>query len=102
MNLPSEKIQYVDLPNLPETFVDSFGSMTFDGQTARIELCVTRMNEPHPPNPPTARRLPVCRLVMTPGAFLDLFNQLQQLVETLEREGAIHKIEKDIKSSTIQ
>ena len=102
MNPPTDKIQYVDLPNLSETFVDSFGNMIFDGQTARIELCVTRMNEPIPPDPPTARRHPVCRLVLTPGAFLDLYNQLHQLVDTLEKQGAIHKIEQNIKSSTIQ
>jgi hypothetical protein len=58
MKLPADKIQYIDLPDVFETFVDSFGNMTFDGQIARIELCVTRLNDPHPPNPPTARKYP--------------------------------------------
>jgi hypothetical protein len=102
MNLPADKIQYVDLPNLSETFADALGSMTFDGQTARMELCVTRMNEPKPPNPPTARRYPVCRLVLTPEALLELYGHLHQLVDTLEKQGAIHKIEKNIKNSTVQ
>ena len=102
MKLPTDKIQYIDLPDVSETFVDSVGKMIFDGQTARIELCVTRMNEPHPPDPPTARKYPACRLALTPKAFLDLYNQLHKLVNILQQQGVIQKIEQDIKNSTIQ
>ena len=102
MNLPADKIQYIDLPDVSETFVDSFGNLAFDGQTARIELCVTRMNELHPPNAPTARKYPICRLALTPKAFLDLYNKLNQLVNVLQQQGVIQKIEQDIKNSTIQ
>jgi len=102
MKLPDDKIQYIDLPDVSETFVDSFGNMTFDGQIARIELCVTRLNEIHPPNPPTARKYPICRLALTPEAFLKLYNQLHQLVNALQQQGVIQKIEQTIKGSTIQ
>jgi len=102
MNIPANNIQYVDLPDVSETFVDSLHNIAFDGQTARIEFCVTRMDEPKPPKPPTAKRYPVCRLVLTPEVFLNLYNQLQGIVNTLQEQGIIQKIEQDLKGPTIQ
>jgi hypothetical protein len=81
MKLPENQIRYIDLPEISETFVDSFGAMTFDGQTARIELCVQRMDMPtgipKPDHKPTVRKYTACRLVLTPDALIDLSNNLQ-------------------------
>jgi hypothetical protein len=85
------QIQFVDNPGVPETFADSSRVVTFDGQTMRIEFCTIRMDEPKPPNPPTGRQYPVCRLVLTPNAAVDLFNKLQQIMAALEQSGAIRK-----------
>ncbi|MGO9379944.1 MAG: hypothetical protein ACLPN1_03850 [Dissulfurispiraceae bacterium] len=93
MNIPAENISYVDLPELSETFADSIQLILFDGQSARIEFCVTRMDEPKPPKPPTARKYPVCRLVLTPEAALQLFNQLQTIVTGMQKQGLIKRIE---------
>ena len=100
MNIPKENIQYVDLPELSETFVDSFGTIAFDGQTARIELRVTRMGEPMPPAKPTAKRYPAARLVLTPDALLELSNSLQSVINALKQQGIIKNIEPE--KSTIQ
>ena len=40
------KIEYVDVPGISETYADTVRGMMFDGQSVRLELCVTRMNEP--------------------------------------------------------
>jgi hypothetical protein len=97
MKLPEDQIRYVDLPEVSETFADSIGLVTFDGQTARIEFCVTRMDTPKPPNKPTARRYPINRLVLTPESFLNLSNQLQGIVTALEKNGVVQKIQQNIK-----
>ena len=72
MNL---QVRFEDRPEVSETFADSSRAVAFDGQTMRIEFCTIRMDEPKPPNPPTGRQYPVCRLVLTPGPapFLRVF-----------------------------
>lgn len=94
MKLPDEAVKKVDRPELMETFCDSLGLTTFDGQTARIELCVTRLNAPKPPAKPTGERFPVCRLVMPPEALVDLVNHLNRLVAGLEKAGVLTKLKK--------
>ncbi len=87
----SLQIRFVDRPEISETFADSTRTFTFDGHTMRIEFCTIRMDEPKPPNSPTGRQYPVCRLVLTPNAAVDLFNKLKQIMAALEQSGAIKK-----------
>jgi len=87
------QIRYVDLPGVSEIFVDSFGSILFDGQTARIELRVTRMDEPLPPNQPTATKYPACRLVLTPNALLELSSNLQNIINALIKQGVLKPVQ---------
>ena len=82
---------FVDVPGLCETFADSINTILFDGQTLRIEFCVTRMDEPNPPNPVTGKKYPVCRLVMTANAGIAFYNRLHQLISSMEEAGAIKK-----------
>ena len=90
MKLPPEQVREIDLPELQETFADSLGLSTFDGMTARITLCVQRLQEPKPAQPPMANKYPVCRLVLTPEAVVDLFNNLNQLMGVLQKSGLIN------------
>lgn len=83
--------RYVDLPELSETFADHLGMTTFDGQQLRIEFQVTRLDLPKPPNPPTGRRYPCCRLILAAPAVVALYNQLQQIVAILEQQGAVKR-----------
>lgn len=92
MKLPETQIRYIDRPEISETFVDSLGVVTFDGNT-RLELCATRLDQPKPPDPPTARQYPVCRIVMTPEATVVLFNQLQNIMNLLQQAGLVTKQE---------
>jgi hypothetical protein len=83
--------QFVDRPDLDETFSDSIRSVTFDGQTMRLMFCATRLDQPKQTDPPAAKQYPVCRLVLTPPAAVDLFNKLQQLMSIMEKSGVIKK-----------
>jgi len=100
MKLPPDKVKNIDIPGLQETFVDSMGSSTFDGATLRIELCVTRLDLPKPPKPPTGKKYPVCRLVLPPDAAVELFNLLQQFIGVMVQQGLVKK--EDAPKGTIQ
>lgn len=97
MKIPKDKIRMVDRPEPTETFADSLGILLFDGQVARLEFCVTRLDPLSTPQAPAAHRYPACRLVLTPEAFLELYNQLQKIMSAMERDGLVHKIQQNIK-----
>lgn len=90
-NTPSTevKVRYIDLPELSETFADSINSLLFDGQTLRIELGVSRVDEMKAGAPISVRRYPACRLVLTPAVAVELINRMQQVASALTRAGVI-------------
>jgi hypothetical protein len=55
------RVKFVDRPELPETFADSLHTLVWDGQTLRIEFCVTRYPEIPEGADAVANRLPACR-----------------------------------------
>ena len=85
------QIRFVDRPDLTETFSDSIHGLSFDGQTMRIEFCSVRIDPPKSPEVRTGRQYPVCRMVLTPNAALDLYGRLQQVIQALEKKGAIQR-----------
>lgn len=89
MKLPPQDVREIDRPELCETFVDSVGLVSFDGQTARIELCVTRYDPPKPPARPSARKYPAVRLVLPPETLAELFTQLRGVIGALEKQGIL-------------
>src|SRR5262249_2396900 len=80
-------VEFVDRPEVAETFADWTSLVTFDGQTLRIELCATRLDHTQPASTPRARRVPVSRLVLPPSAAIDLFNRLRQTMSGLVQQG---------------
>jgi hypothetical protein len=86
---PTLNIQRVDLPNLAETFADSIDLVFFDGQTLRINFAVTRFDQPHQAGNVNARRMPACRLVLSPRAAVELMNQIQQLMAKMVQAGVL-------------
>jgi hypothetical protein len=82
-------IRHVDLPDLVETFADSINALYFDGQTLRIELGVTRLDNVKPKEPMTGRRYPACRLILSPVAAIELINRLQQIATALTQAGIL-------------
>jgi hypothetical protein len=83
--------RFVDLPELPETFADSIHTMVWDGQTLRVEFCVTRFPDQAASSTKEAQRYPACRLVMTSAVAVDLFNRLQQTMTALAQAGVVQK-----------
>ena len=82
-------IRYVDRADMVETFADSVTGLIFDGQTLRIEFGVTRFDDVKPNTPITGRRYPACRLVLPPGAAVDLINRMQQIAAALAQAGVM-------------
>ena len=85
------EITYVNNVDFTETFIDSIGPLLFDNQTMRIEMCITRMDVPIPSKPPTGKRYPACRLVLTPSAMIQLHHKLSNLMDALAEQGVIQK-----------
>ena len=61
--------------------------MIWDGQTLRVELCVTRFQAPAAGGQAEATRIPACRLVLSATAAADLANRLQQTLTALKGAG---------------
>ena len=95
MNQPQTQTQqppqytYVDRVDVAETFADFVQRIQFDGQTLRLEFCVSRMDDHKPPAPATGKRYPACRLVLSTAAAVDLMNKMQQITAGLVKAGVL-------------
>jgi len=87
---PQPQPQYVDRPDLGETFVDNVRTVTFDGATVRAELCVTRFEE-GAAQAAVTKQYPAARLVLRPDAAVDLFMRLQRLIALMEQRGIVKR-----------
>ena len=89
----SPKVAFIDVPAVGETFADSVHDMVFDGQTLRIQLCVTRMAEQDGAGKVSGRRYTVCRLVLPPGAAIELSQKLSRTLAAIVKQGIARKAE---------
>ena len=86
------KIEYVDVPGISETYADTVRGMMFDGQNLRLELCVTRLEEPKKGNGQlSGKRQTACRVVLPVSTALELSQQLGRVLTTLAKRGAERK-----------
>lgn len=84
---------FIDKPELTETFADSIGTLSFDGQVMKLEFRTTRQAPiTAPGTPPDHIQYPSCRLVLTPKASIELFTKLQAMIEQLEKVGVFKKL----------
>lgn len=86
---PQIQLRFEDAPGLAETFADSVGQWHFDGSTLRIDFLVTRFDEAKSPDARTARKLPVCRLVLPAAGAIDLLNQCRRITAAMEKAGLV-------------
>jgi hypothetical protein len=85
-------VRYVDQPEPGEIFADSLHAVAWDGQTMRLEFCITRYGEAASAAAVAeARRYPACRLVLTAPAVAALYNRLHQTVAAMAEAGLIAK-----------
>ena len=88
--VPSMQFPKEERHDIRETFADSLSQCVFDGQTLRLELCSTRLDEAKPPPAkPTGRRHVVARIVLTPGGAVELFNACRQLAGQFKQAGIL-------------
>jgi len=85
------KFHYQDMPNLGETFADTIGSWSFDGSTLRMELLVSRLDALKPGDPASGRAVPVCRLVLTTAAAVELIRASGQITSALVQAGVLRQ-----------
>src|SRR5437899_237612 len=86
---PQLQLQYVDRPEVEETFADFVQRIQFDGQTLRFEFCVTRLDDQKAAGAVTGKRYPACRLVLSAAAAIDLMNKMQQITAGLIKAGVL-------------
>ena len=86
---PPPQFQYVDRPEVSETFADIVQRIQFDGQTLRLEFCVSRLDDHKAGTPATGKRYPTCRLVLSAAAAVDLMNKMQQITSGLVKAGVL-------------
>ena len=82
-------IRYVDRPECTGDVRRSINHVYFDGQSLRIEFGITRLDEVKPNTPVTGRRYPAQRMVLTPGAAVELINRMQQVGAALAQAGVL-------------
>lgn len=86
---PPVNFQYIDRPELGEVFADFVSRIQFDGQTLRLEFCVTRTEDARGETAAVGRRYPASRLVLSVGAGVDLMNKMQQITAGLIKAGVL-------------
>ena len=86
---PQVHYEYVDRPEVSETFADFVQRIQFDGQTLRLEFCVSRLDDHKAGTPVTGKRYPTCRLVLSAAAAVDLMNKMQQITSGLVKAGVL-------------
>jgi len=88
--MPSTQFPKDERHDINETFADSLGHCFFDGQTLRLELCSTRLDEAKPPPAkPIGKRHVVARIVLTPRGAVELLNACQQVAGAFKQAGIL-------------
>jgi hypothetical protein len=82
-----DSFDYRDEIDLPETFVDSLDTWTFEHGMVRLTFTVDRVSRSPHSGRPRKHRVPVARLVTTPKALAAAAHELQKLVAALEHHG---------------
>ena len=85
------KFRYQDMPALGETFADTIGGWSFDGSTLRMEFLVSRLDELKPGDAASGRAVPVCRLVLTTAAAVELIRASGQITTALMQAGVLRQ-----------
>jgi hypothetical protein len=86
----SSPVRNIELPELREIFADSLHTIAWDGQTMRLEFCVTRYPVAAAVgNTAETKRYPACRLVLAASGGAALYNHSQQTVSALAEAGVI-------------
>ena len=81
--------RYIDNVHPAEIFADSLHTMVWEGNTLRIEFCVTRFPDAALKGEKQPEQHPVCRLVLTAPVAAGLFNRLRETMNALTKTGVV-------------
>jgi hypothetical protein len=68
---------------------DTIGGWSFDGSTLRLEFPVSRLDALKPGDAASGRAGPVCRLVLTTAAAVELIRASGQITNALMQAGVL-------------
>jgi hypothetical protein len=88
------EIQYVNRPEVSETFADLLERVTVDGatNTLRMEFCVVRMDDPKAgQDRQTGNKYTAARLILPMSGLLDMINKFQQIAAVMEQQGTLKR-----------
>ena len=88
------EIEYVNRPEVVETFADLLERVTVDGatNTLRMEFCVVRMDDPKPgQSKQTGKKYTASRLILPMSGLLDIINKFQQIAALMEQQGTLKR-----------
>ena len=88
------EIQYINRPEVSETFADLLERVTVDGatNTLRMEFCVVRMDDPQPGQPKqTGKKYTASRLILPMSGLFDMINKFQQIAAVMEQQGTLKR-----------
>jgi hypothetical protein len=88
---PQFDLEYVNRPDVPETFADSLENVIVDGQTLRMEFLVHRLDEPKPGKRMSGKKLTALRVVMPAKSLVDVYNKLNNIVAMMEQQGVVQR-----------
>jgi hypothetical protein len=83
------QLQYVDRPEVSETYADSLEKAMFDGNSIKMEFVVNRLNPPVVSKPPGGKKVTSSRLVMPLAGIIQMVSQLKDIMASLEQQGII-------------
>jgi len=86
------QLEYVDRPEVSETFADSLERFTIDQTGARLEFVVHRSDQPSPPAPLIVKKYTACRVVMPLQGFFAMVTMLNELVQQMQKQGLIKPV----------
>jgi hypothetical protein len=85
--LPAAPMPHLDVPEIPEVYVDFVRQLNHAGPMVKIEFAVTRFDKQKPGVPQTGRSRTAARMVMPLESFLQFHATAATLIAQLEANG---------------
>lgn len=91
MEIKGQPAVYTARDDIVEVFADGVHNLSLNNGVLRVELTATRMDEVHPPKPPTARNVPVVRFAVPFQTAVQLHQTLGTLLPMVDKQGALQR-----------
>jgi len=86
------QLTYVDRPEISELFADVLARVSCEGNTARLEFVVNRMDDPRAGKPLTGKAVTAARIIIPLPGLIDMIKKLQKIMGQLENSGVVRQV----------